>query len=138
MFALPQSLIAPTDIIRKSGETRTIDGVQIVFAMAPGKRSASVALYGFSAVPRPEYGRDRDAHVPPLLPFRGAEVRDALAWSKCLNAALEEFGGRTDVLIVQHQWPVFGAARARAFLAGQRDLYKHVHDQTVRLMMRKA
>jgi len=69
-----------------------------------------------------------------LLPFRGAEVRDALAWSKYLNAAVNAFGNKTEVVIAQHHWPVFGGARVRNFLDKQRDLYKYVHDQTLRLL----
>ena len=38
------------------------------------------------------------------------------------------------MLITQHHWPVFGGERARDFLTKQRDLYKYVHDQTMRLM----
>jgi alkyl sulfatase BDS1-like metallo-beta-lactamase superfamily hydrolase len=32
------TLIPPTDLIGKTGETRTIDGVRIEFQMAPGSR----------------------------------------------------------------------------------------------------
>jgi len=31
-----------------------------------------------------------------LLPFRGADVRDALAWSKYLGEALQMWGGKAD------------------------------------------
>jgi alkyl sulfatase BDS1-like metallo-beta-lactamase superfamily hydrolase len=38
------------------------------------------------------------------------------------------------VAFAQHHWPVWGNARVLEFLAHQRDLYKYLHDQTVRLM----
>jgi len=38
------------------------------------------------------------------------------------------------VAFAQHHWPVWGNARVADFLAKQRDLYKYLHDQTVRLM----
>jgi alkyl sulfatase BDS1-like metallo-beta-lactamase superfamily hydrolase len=69
-----------------------------------------------------------------LLPFRGTEVRDALSWSKYLNEAVNAFGENIDVVIAQHHWPVFGGDRARNFLHKQRNLYKYVHDQTLRLL----
>jgi alkyl sulfatase BDS1-like metallo-beta-lactamase superfamily hydrolase len=69
-----------------------------------------------------------------LCPLRGAAVRDALAWSKYLDEALHRWGDRVEVILGQHHWPTFGAARARRFLAEQRDLYRVLHDQTVRLM----
>jgi alkyl sulfatase BDS1-like metallo-beta-lactamase superfamily hydrolase len=61
-------------------------------------------------------------------------VRDANRWSQYLNTALEQFGADAQVLIVQHQWPVWGNERVRVRLANQRDLYKYVHDQTIRMM----
>jgi alkyl sulfatase BDS1-like metallo-beta-lactamase superfamily hydrolase len=69
-----------------------------------------------------------------LLPFRGTLVRDANRWSQYLNTALDEFGADAQVLIAQHTWPVWGNERVRTRLANQRDLYKYVHDQTIRMM----
>ena len=69
-----------------------------------------------------------------LLPLRGTEVRDASQWSAYLNDALERLGPDTDVLIAQHHWPTWGRARVARTLANQRDLYKYIHDQSVRLM----
>ncbi len=68
-----------------------------------------------------------------LLPFRGAEVRDSRAWSRYIDIALETFGDQADVLIGQHHWPVWGGTEIKSYLAKQRDLYKYVHDQTLRL-----
>jgi alkyl sulfatase BDS1-like metallo-beta-lactamase superfamily hydrolase len=126
------SLIAPTDLIRKSGEMRPIDGVEIVFEMAPESEApAELYMYypRFKVLNMAEVAKHNFHN---LLPFRGAEVRDALAWSKYLNEALNAFGDKTEVVIAQHHWPVFGGARVRKFLNIQRDLYKYVHDQTLR------
>jgi alkyl sulfatase BDS1-like metallo-beta-lactamase superfamily hydrolase len=41
-----------------------------------------------------------------LLPLRGTEVRDALAWSKHLGEAVDTFGDESEVVIAQHHWPV--------------------------------
>jgi len=38
------------------------------------------------------------------------------------------------VLIAQHHWPVWGNDRVLERLRNQRDLYKYVHDQSVRMM----
>ncbi len=52
-----------------------------------------------------------------LLPFRGADVRDALAWSKYLNEALHLWGGRAETMFGQHHWPVWGRKRSRPYPA---------------------
>ena len=36
-----------------------------------------------------------------LLPFRGAEVRDAKSWSRYIDIALDAFGGKADAMIAQ-------------------------------------
>jgi alkyl sulfatase BDS1-like metallo-beta-lactamase superfamily hydrolase len=69
-----------------------------------------------------------------LLTLRGAPVRDASKWASHLNAAIALYGDRTDVVIAQHTWPKWGQECVIRFLTGQRDLYKYIHDQTVRLM----
>jgi alkyl sulfatase BDS1-like metallo-beta-lactamase superfamily hydrolase len=128
------SLIPPTDTIRKSVEKRVIDGIEIVFAMAPATE-APAELYMYYPPFRVLNMAEIATHnFHNLLPLRGTEVRDGLAWSKSLNEALNMFGDNTDTVIAQHHWPVFGGERVRDFLKSQRDLYKYVHDQTVRLM----
>jgi alkyl sulfatase BDS1-like metallo-beta-lactamase superfamily hydrolase len=43
------------------------------------------------------------------------------------------FAGRTEVLFASHHWPRWGSGEADLFLRQQRDLYKFIHDQTLRL-----
>ena len=69
-----------------------------------------------------------------LLPLRGTEVRDAKGWSHFIGEALEQFGADAQVLVAQHHWPVWGNEHVTRALRQQRDLYKFVHDQSVRMM----
>jgi alkyl sulfatase BDS1-like metallo-beta-lactamase superfamily hydrolase len=64
---------------------------------------------------------------------RGAQVRDARAWSHYIDEAERMFAGDSDVLFASHHWPRWGSGEARRFLKQQRDLYKYIHDQTLRL-----
>ena len=68
-----------------------------------------------------------------LYTLRGAKVRDALAWSKYLNEALERWGEGSEVLLRVHHWPVWGQAQIVDRLKKQRDMYRYLHDQTLRL-----
>ncbi|MGV2981508.1 alkyl/aryl-sulfatase [Camelimonas sp. ID_303_24] len=128
------ALVRPTDLIRKTGETRTIDGIEFEFQMAPETEApAEMHLYA------PRYrmlslAENCTHNFHNLLPFRGAEVRDALAWSKYLDEALHMWGDKAEVMCGQHHWPVWGQERVAAMIRQQRDLYKFAHDQTVRLM----
>ncbi len=69
-----------------------------------------------------------------IYPLRGAQARDANAWARYLNEAMDRFARDADVAFAQHHWPVWENQRVLDFLGKQRDLYKYLHDQTVRLM----
>jgi alkyl sulfatase BDS1-like metallo-beta-lactamase superfamily hydrolase len=69
-----------------------------------------------------------------LYTLRGAEIRDGRLWSRYLGDAIARYGDRTDTVIAQHHWPMWGQARIVAFLKKQRDLYAFMHDQSVRLL----
>jgi alkyl sulfatase BDS1-like metallo-beta-lactamase superfamily hydrolase len=128
------TLIAPTDLVLATGDRRVLDGIEFIFQMAPNSE-APAEMHMFI----PQYCTlnlaENATHLfHNLLPFRGAEVRDPLAWSKYISEAIELFCADSDVLIGQHHWPTWGRARIRDYLAKQRDLYKYVHDQTLRLI----
>lgn len=128
------SLIAPNEIISQPVETKTIDGVEMVFQLAPASEApAEMHVY----LPKSkvlDMAENVTHNLHNLLPLRGTEVRDSKGWSRYISEALERFGADADVLIAQHHWPVFGNARLRERLENHRDLYKYVHDQTVRMM----
>jgi alkyl sulfatase BDS1-like metallo-beta-lactamase superfamily hydrolase len=63
-------------------------------------------------------------------------VRDARLWSRYLGQALDRYAPTADVVFAQHNWPTWGNEKIRTYLRQQRDLYKHLHDQSVRLMNR--
>lgn len=69
-----------------------------------------------------------------ILTLRGAQVRDALAWSKFINETIDLYGDATDVKFQAHHWPIWGNARIIEYWKNQRDLYKYIHDQSVNLM----
>lgn len=128
------ALMRPTDLIKQTGDRRVIDGLEFEFQMAPN--SEAPAEFHFF-VPRYKVlnmAENATQTFHNLLPFRGADVRDALLWSGYLSEALQLWGGKAATLVGQHHWPVWGADRVETHLRQQRDLYKYVHDQTVRLM----
>ena len=65
---------------------------------------------------------------------RGAKTRDALIWSRHLTDTLELYGDRMDLAFGSHHWPRWGREEAKEYIAKQRDMYRFMHDQTVRLM----
>lgn len=128
------SLIPPNDLIKQSYETRTIDGVEIEFHLVPGSEAPSEMIMYFPQFKLLNMAEDATHNMHNLYTLRGAEIRDGRLWSRYIGEAIERYGDRTDTVIAQHHWPMWGTERIVAFLKKQRDLYKFIHDQTVRLL----
>ncbi len=76
------TLIPPNDIVKETGETRTIDGVKMEFQMAQGTEAPAEMIIYF-----PQFRALCIAEVAThtlhnLYTLRGAEVRSAQAWWK--------------------------------------------------------
>lgn len=130
------TLIAPNDTINRTGETRVIDGVPMEFQIVSGSEAPSeLNLY----LPGPKVLLSAEMSTCSLhniLTPRGAKVRDTRAWAGYLDEALRLYGARSDAVISSHCWPRFGQAEVSRMLASQRDNYRVLHDQTLRLMNR--
>jgi linear primary-alkylsulfatase len=134
MAAGSVALLRPTDLIIATGDRRTIDGVEFEFQMAPNSEAPAEMHFYLPRYKLLNLAENCTHNFHNLLPFRGADVRDALAWSKYLGEALKMWGGKAEAMCGQHHWPVWGAERIDTMIRQQRDLYKFAHDQTIRLM----
>lgn len=128
------TLIAPTASIDKPTEARTIDGVEFVFHLVPGSEAPSEMLMYLPQFRVLNMAEDVTHNMHNLYTIRGAEVRDGNLWSKYIDEARVAFGGKADVLIAQHHWPTFGQDRIVDLLKKQRDMYKFINDQSLRLL----
>src|SRR5262252_2392817 len=134
MAAGSVALLRPTDLIMATGDKRVIDGVEFEFQMAPNSEAPAEMHFFIPRYKVLNLAENCTHNFHNLLPFRGADVRDALAWSKYLGEALQMWGGKADAMCGQHHWPVWGRERIDTMIRQQRDLYKFAHDQTIRLM----
>jgi alkyl sulfatase BDS1-like metallo-beta-lactamase superfamily hydrolase len=134
MAAGSVALLRPTDLIMETGDKRTIDGLEFEFQMAPNSEAPAEMHFFVERYKLLNLAENCTHNFHNLLPFRGADVRDALAWSKYLGEALQMWGGKADAMCGQHHWPVWGTERIETMIRQQRDLYKFAHDQTIRLM----
>ena len=125
--------IVPSDIVSKTGETRQIDGVDIEFQMTMGTEAPAEFVFYLPQFKALCMSEITSHHLHNVYTPRGAQVRDALAWAAQINESIELFGHRLDIQFASHHWPIWGRARAVEYLEKQRDLYKYIHDQTLRL-----
>ena len=128
------TLIAPTQLITQDWETHVIDGVEIVFQLTPESEAPAEMHFYFPQWKALNLAENAVHTLHNICPLRGAQTRDALLWSKYLHRALHRFGADCEVVYAQHHWPLWGNARCQQFIAEQRALYKHLHDQPLRLM----
>ncbi|WP_099184427.1 alkyl/aryl-sulfatase [Mycobacterium kansasii] len=128
------SLIVPTVDVRRTGETHTIDGVEIEFQMAPGSEAPAEMHFYFPRFRALCMAENATHNLHNLLTLRGALVRDPRAWSGYLTEAIETFADRADVVFASHHWPTWGHDNIVGYLSQQRDMYSYLHDQTLRLL----
>lgn len=125
--------VAPTDIVDATGQTLVLDGVTFEFQHAPGSEApAEFTFYlpQFKAFCGAEVV-SRNLHN--VYTLRGAKVRDALRWAGYIEEARKLFGDRAELYFGAHQWPIWGQDALQTFMRRQRDTYKYIHDQTLRL-----
>lgn len=128
------SLVAPRLEIDQPISKHNIDGVELVFQLTPGTEApAEMNIF------IPKYGvLDMAENASPMMhqiyTLRGAEVRDAAFWAEQLGKSIDLFGDQTKVMISSHGWPRFGHTAVISYLEKHRDLYKFLHDQTIRLI----
>lgn len=127
------TLIAPTNYITKTGQKETIDGLTYDFMMAPGSEAPSEMLWYIEEKKLIEAAEDVTHTLHNTYSLRGAKIRDPLAWSKYINDAINRWGDKAEIIMAQHHWPTWGNENVVNLMKGQRDMYRYINDQTLRL-----
>ena len=123
----------PTEIITETGEELTLSGIRVVFQNTPDAEAPAEMNFQFPDKRLLCMAENCTHTLHNLYPIRGAQTRDALAWSKYIQEAIDLWADDSDIMFASHHWPRFGRDDVRAFLTMQRDVYRWLHDQTMRL-----
>ena len=125
-------LAVPTDLVGETPTELVLDGVRFVFQYTPDSEAPAEMTF-YLPEQKAFCGAEIVSHtMHNLYTLRGAKVRDALRWSGYIDDALQRFAD-TEVMFASHSWPMWGRERIADYLAKQRDTYKYIHDQTLRL-----
>jgi alkyl sulfatase BDS1-like metallo-beta-lactamase superfamily hydrolase len=126
------SILQPTVVIDRPESSMTIDGVAFDFFNMPGSE-APAELTFYLPQHRAFCGAEVLSHVMHnVLTLRGAKVRDALLWSDYIGQSIERLDD-VEIFFNSHHWPTWGHERIITQMQQQQDMYKFIHDQTVRL-----
>ena len=127
-------ILQPSESITKTPQELTIDGVKFVFQNAPGSEAPSELTFYMPDL-KTFCGAEVVSHnMHNLYTLRGAKVRDAIKWSGYIDEIIALFG-EAEVYFGSHHWPIWGKQRIIDFLEKQRDTYKYINDQTLRLAL---
>jgi alkyl sulfatase BDS1-like metallo-beta-lactamase superfamily hydrolase len=127
------TLIAPTNYITKTGQKEVIDGLTYDFMMAPGSEAPAEMLWYIEEKKLIEAAEDVTHTLHNTYSLRGAKIREPLPWSKYINDAINRWGDKAEILMAQHHWPTWGKENVNKLLKSQRDLYRYINDQTLRM-----
>jgi alkyl sulfatase BDS1-like metallo-beta-lactamase superfamily hydrolase len=128
------SLYPPTIDITHTGQVEPIAGLDVLFHMTPGSEAPAEMDFYFPKFHAFCAAENATHNMHNIQTLRGANVRDALKWSKYLGEALEMFGGEAQVMFASHHWPIRGQSNIADFLGRQRDMYRYLNDQTLRML----
>ncbi len=128
-----QGLIAPTEEVSATGAELVVDGVRIHFQVTPDTEAPAEMNFHFPDHRVLCMAENCTCTMHNLYTPRGAQVRDSLAWSKYIQEAIDLYGDVTDVCFASHHWPRWGRDDILTHLGRQRDTYRFLHDQTLRL-----
>ncbi|MCK8043461.1 MBL fold metallo-hydrolase [Shewanella sp. 1CM18E] len=125
--------ILSPNVVVEHDSAMEIDGVPFEFQIVSG--SEAPAEFTFYLPEQQAYcGAELvSKNMHNLYTLRGAKVRDALVWSRAIDDALNAQRD-TKVYFGSHHWPIWGQAEVNEFLQKQRDTYKYIHDQSVRML----
>lgn len=127
------TLIEPTNYITHTGQKEVIDGLTYDFMMAPGSEAPSEMLWYVEEKGMIEAAEDVTHTLHNTYSLRGAKIRDPLAWSKYINDVIGRWGGKANIVIAQHHWPTWGNENVVKLMKSQRDMYRYINDQTLRM-----
>jgi len=126
-------ILEPNQLITQKEQKLNIDGLDFVFYNVPSSEAPSELTFSIPSMKLYNGAEILSHTLHNLYTLRGAKVRDTLKWVSYLSEALEQTQN-SEVFIAQHHWPVWGNQNIQDFIKTQRDVYKFIHDQTVRYM----
>lgn len=125
------SYISPTDIIKETGETRTVDGVKMEFQLTPDTECPAEMNTWFPDKKALWMAENCTGTLHNLYTLRGAEVRDGNAWANYIMEALALYGDQVEVVFQSHNWPHWGNDAINTYMQDTAAVYKFITDQTL-------
>ncbi|MFE4706358.1 alkyl/aryl-sulfatase [Peribacillus simplex] len=124
----------PNVEIENEIQTMNIDGLTFQFLLTPDTEAPAEMHFYIEDYKILYSSENVNKTMHQIYTVRGAKTRDALKWVNAIDRTIDLVANKEmDALVMAHAWPVWGKGNAIEHLKMQHDLYKYMHDQTVRL-----
>lgn len=130
------TILEATIEIRETPTALTVDGIEMTFLNTPGAEAPAELMFYIHPFNAMMQAEEINHTLHNLYTLRGAKVRDGLAWSKYIHDTLVRFGEEVEISFGSHHWPTWGNNKIITFWEGQRDTFRYIHDETLRLANR--
>jgi alkyl sulfatase BDS1-like metallo-beta-lactamase superfamily hydrolase len=127
------AMVPPTVHVTETGQEMVLDGVRIEFQITPDSEAPAEMHFFFPDHKVLCLAENCTGTIHNVYTLRGTVIRDALQWSRYIDEAIQRFGDRLEVSIASHHWPHWGREDVVDYMSRQRDLYRWIHDEAMRL-----
>lgn len=127
------TIVEPTLTIEETPQTETIDGIEMVFLNTPGAEAPAELMFYIPKFKAMMQAEEINHTLHNLYTLRGAKVRSGDLFAKYINDTINRFGDEVEVSFGSHHWPTWGNDEILDLWKGQRDTYRYIHDETLRL-----
>jgi len=114
-------------------EVIDVDGVEMWFSYTPKAEAPAELMIWLPEQKALMQAEEINHTLHNLYTLRGAQVRNGLLWSKYIQDVIVSYGDEVEVSFGSHHWPTWGNAEIVEFWKGQRDTYRYIHDEVLRL-----
>ncbi len=126
------AMVPPTHEITETGEELVLDGVRVDFQLTPDTEAPAEMHFYFPDHKALCLAENCTGTLHNVITLRGAVVRDSLKWSRCIDEAISRYGDDLELSFASHSWPHWGRDDVVAYMTRQRDVYRWIHDETLR------
>lgn len=127
------TIVEPTVTVSETPTEMAVDGIDMVFLNTPGAEAPAEFMFYIPKFKTMMQAEEINHTMHNLYTLRGAKVRNGDKFAKYINDTINRFGGEVEISIGSHNWPTWGNVAVNEFWKGQRDTYRYLHDETLRL-----
>ncbi|NOQ90947.1 MAG: MBL fold metallo-hydrolase [Gammaproteobacteria bacterium] len=121
------------EIKNETPQELAVDGVKMQFYYTPDAEAPAELMAYLPEHKALLQSEEINHTLHNLYTLRGAQVRNGLKWSKYIHNTIEWFGDDVEVSFGSHHWPTWENDKIISFWKKQRDVYRYIHDETLRL-----